>query len=670
VPAPAATAAGTPAPGEAAEGAPAGADQTTPQPQLVLPQLTGFVHAPYPPEALQAGLQAAVKLSIQLDETGTVREVTVIEPVGHGFDEAAVAAAREFRFIPAMLGDRPVGVTIRFTYRFTIDQQVVRKPAATEPPPTEAGSEPQEPPPTLTGRVLRRGDREPLAGVGVRVSATGLAAQTDAEGRFQLALPPGKWELEVFHPDCQPYKTSEQLEPGELLDVVYYVEARPRSRYRSLVQAARPKKTVTRTTLEDVELVQVPGTFGEPFRVVQTLPGVARTPFGLGFLLVRGAAPLDTGFFIDGHEVPLLYHFLSGPAVFQADLVQSIDFYPGNFPVEYGRKQAGIVTTRTKDEQPGERLHGQASIDLLDVEAMARLPLGADSQVVAAVRRSHFDALIPLITDETVRPRYWDYQAIGSTRLGAWRGKLTIFGSYDALDFADDPETEDDPGISRQATMGIQFHRLQGTLSRPLGDEGGRLELSTALAFDRILSAFNENEVVVNAYQVTLRADGSLPLDGDVLTLRGGTELNGIFFNAAMDVPGLRHWTDFPAPDGHGREAEKPRTRYDFHTQGYGPALYAALEWKLGPLLLIPGLRADLLQYETYTELVLDPRLVARLRLLDSLWLKGGVGVFHQLPDGQALDDKFGNPEQIKAPYALQYSFGGEYKPLEQLDLD
>ena len=562
-----------------------------------------------------------------------------------------------------------MAVVIRFTYRFTIDQQQQHKPAASGDPAAGAGQEGPRPP-TLVGRVLRRGNREALAGVGVRVQAASLTTQTDAEGRFALVLPEGSWEIEVVHPECTPFKTREERRAGEKLEVVYYVESKPKSQYHSVVQASRPKKTVTRTTLEDVELVKVPGTFGEPFRVVQTLPGVARTPYGLGFLIVRGAAPQDTGYFIDGQEVPLLYHFLAGPAVFQANLVESIDFYPGNFPASFGRKQAGIVTTRTKEEKVGERIHGLASIDLLDAEVLAQIPLGSDSSLSAAARRSHWDLLIPLVTDETVSPKYWDYQVIGTTKLGVWRGKLSVFGSSDTLEYEDEPETMDDPGTANQMSMGIMFHRLHAGLIRPLGEQGGRLELSAKLGFDRVLTAFNENLVEVNAYEATLRGEASLPIGQDVLTLNGGVELNGLFLDAEMDVPGLGHWTDFPAPSNQGRSAELPRTRYSFNTQGYGPALFAALEWKLGPLLLIPGLRMDLFYYEAWNDLTFDPRLIARLKLHDSFWLKGGVGVFHQLADGMTLDDTFGNPENIDCPYALQYSLGGEYKPADFFDVD
>jgi TonB family protein len=670
-PAPAPAAAPTPAPAAAPAPAPAAAPAPALPPTLVPPQLTRFVHADYPPAAQAAGQEAAVVLQLALDAQGAVQEVTVLAPAGDGFDEAAVAAARQLGFTPATVEGQPVPVTIRFTYRFVLETQPTPAPATTHTATTpEADAAPAATPPTLRGRVLRRGSREPWPGVGVQVAELELTAETDADGRFALALPPGRHTLRLLHPDLLPYSTTEEVGANEVLDATYYAEAKPTSHYRAVVTASRPAKTVTRTTLQSVELVKVPGTFGEPFRVVQALPGVGRTPFGLGFLIVRGSAPADTGFFIDGHEVPLLYHFLSGPAVFQAELVSSIDFYPGNFPVSFGRKQAGLVTARTKDAEPGEQVHGLVSLDLLDVEALVKVPLGEEQQVTAAFRRSHFDLFLPLFTN-AVSPRYWDYQLVGSSRLGgSWRGKLTLFGSSDTLDFNYEPETQDDPGSAMEAAMGIRFHRVHASLLRPVGD-GGKLELSLKGGVDTVELVADSSLAEVDLWEGTLRGELTLPLRRDRLTLHAGVELDGSWLDTEMDIAGsLENWTDWPHPWGSGEDPQEGRLGYSFDGQAFAPAAYASLELEFGRLTLIPGLRADVFHYEDWTRFVVDPRLIVRHQLLETLSLKGGIGLFHQLEIGQQTDSNFGSPDDVEAPYAVQYSVGIESKPLEYFDID
>jgi len=65
------------------------------------PELVQGAAPEYPPAAAAAGLEAAVKVRLTIDATGAVTDAVVVAPVGNGFDEAAVAAARQYRFRPA-----------------------------------------------------------------------------------------------------------------------------------------------------------------------------------------------------------------------------------------------------------------------------------------------------------------------------------------------------------------------------------------------------------------------------------------------------------------------------------------------------------------------------------------------------------------------------------------
>ena len=92
-----------------------------------MPELIEFVNAPYPAEAKEAGLEANVLLKLTIDKDGRVTEAEVLEPAGHGFDEAARDAALRFRFKPAMRDGQPIAVKIPYRYSFTLTE--VEKPA-------------------------------------------------------------------------------------------------------------------------------------------------------------------------------------------------------------------------------------------------------------------------------------------------------------------------------------------------------------------------------------------------------------------------------------------------------------------------------------------------------------------------------------------------------------
>jgi protein TonB len=75
----------------------------------------------YPADARAVGLEGTVKLSVGLNEKGVVVDVKVLERAGHGFDEAAVKAMRQFRYRPALASDgRPVPCRFAYTYKFSM----------------------------------------------------------------------------------------------------------------------------------------------------------------------------------------------------------------------------------------------------------------------------------------------------------------------------------------------------------------------------------------------------------------------------------------------------------------------------------------------------------------------------------------------------------------------
>lgn len=75
----------------------------------------------YPPEAQAMGVEGRVRLRVEIRADGTVGKVTVLEGLGYGLDEAAVAEVKKCRFEPAVMGGRPVPTRINYTYTFIIE---------------------------------------------------------------------------------------------------------------------------------------------------------------------------------------------------------------------------------------------------------------------------------------------------------------------------------------------------------------------------------------------------------------------------------------------------------------------------------------------------------------------------------------------------------------------
>ncbi len=74
----------------------------------------------YPEIAKKAGIEGTVLLHLFVDETGKVIKVLVAQSLEPSIDRAAVKAAKNTTFHPALQRDKPVGVWVAYPVRFRL----------------------------------------------------------------------------------------------------------------------------------------------------------------------------------------------------------------------------------------------------------------------------------------------------------------------------------------------------------------------------------------------------------------------------------------------------------------------------------------------------------------------------------------------------------------------
>ncbi|HEX9104204.1 MAG TPA: TonB family protein, partial [Polyangia bacterium] len=353
------------------------------------PRLIERVAAVYPPDAARAGLTGAVTLELLVDAEGRVAEATVLAPAGHGFDEAALAAVRQFRFAPGRADGKPVPVKVTYRYSFTLK---------TAPPPTPATVPPPEPV-RLRGKVIERGTRNPVeAAAVIALDETGETVgqtETAADGSFALHLArSGAVTVVVAAPDHKTLRLHETLGDKEALTVRYTLSRSSYALYETTVRAAPAREEVARVSLEGDEVRRIPGTRGDALAAVLNLPSVARSPFDLGQLVIRGAAPGESGAFLMGMGIPNAFHFGGLTSTFNSYLLERFDLIPSNFSVRYGRLTGGIVDIVPREGRR-DRIHGDLKMDLYDAHVIVEGPVGKGSFALSA-RRSYVDAFLGL----------------------------------------------------------------------------------------------------------------------------------------------------------------------------------------------------------------------------------------------------------------------------------
>jgi TonB family protein len=156
------------------------------EPELLPPVLKERATAVYPPDALRDRIEGSVGLELTVDDAGHVSDAHVTSPAGHGFDEAALAAARSFVFEPAHEGGKPIKSAVQFAYEFHL-------PPPPAPPVLVAPLPPPPPPPGGKGDTLQTGPKQSTLVIGQRnppASLEHVAASDNTVSRTELSLVP------------------------------------------------------------------------------------------------------------------------------------------------------------------------------------------------------------------------------------------------------------------------------------------------------------------------------------------------------------------------------------------------------------------------------------------------------------------------------------------------
>jgi TonB family protein len=621
------------------------------------PKLTKFVEAVYPEEAAAQNLTARVELELVVGVDGAAHDVKVVTPVGHGFDEAAVAAASQFQFEPAQKNGQAVPARIRYPYVFEIKLA----------PPPEPEPQPQAPPPParFEGQVLAAENKAPLAGAEVVVTGPDAAVQqakTDADGRFVFdGLSAGTYYVRVQAVGRTTREQPEELHAGEATTVVYsMVEPLDSEAFGAVARIQPPPREVTRRVIGKTELTRIPGTRGDALRTVELMPGVARPPLGTGLLIVRGSAPYDTQPMFEGLPIPILYHFGGLTSFINSRMLDSIEFYPGNFSVRYGRKRGAIVEVRAADI-PRDKVHGVAELNFIDASVLAEAPISKDAEFAVAARRSHIGGLLqaalPSNVSTIAAPVYYDYQTMATYR-PTDRDKLRLmaFGSSDRLELLFPPT---DAGSSISGfNLGTQFHRVHGSWRHRINDDidqdvdvaGGYVNLDFGLG-----SAAKFNSSGNDLYG---RSEWRARVSDQVRLIAG---LDMFFFPGKFTYTGPSVEQSEGNPSAGDPNTFSNRDRIATHDQFViaQPAVYLESDVTLGPWLLILGSRAD--YFSEVNGYSYDPRAAVHYTLTESTSLKAGAGVFSQAPQPQESSPKLGN-SHLKPTHTVHLDLGAEQK--------
>ncbi len=289
----------------------------------------------------------------------------------------------------------------------------------------------------ISGKVFDVKNNEPIPFANVVIQGTTIGAPTDLDGQYRIEnLTPDLYNLEVTYLGYQKKIVFEvQVSNSKPAQVDFALEQTAIESEEIVIKAkAFQKPQESPNSLRTIgvnEIQRNPGGNRDISRTLQSLPGVATTASFRNDILIRGGAPNENRFYLDGIEVPNINHFATqgssgGPVgLINVDFVREVDFYSGAFPANRGNTLSSVLDMKFREGRK-DRFGLTFTVGSSDVGLSLEGPMGEKSTFIASARRSYLQFIFSLI-ELPILPIYNDFQYKQKIKFDL-KNELTIIG--------------------------------------------------------------------------------------------------------------------------------------------------------------------------------------------------------------------------------------------------
>jgi hypothetical protein len=219
---------------------------------------------------------------------------------------------------------------------------------------------------------------------GQSLEGRSIITTTDSAGRFFFkSIPAGSARLKVAATGYEPYFSIIEVSDSEEISITIRINKIALDDYEITVYGKAQEKEIVQRSLQSREAKRVPGFSGDAVKAVQALPGVARPVFGSTEIVLRGADWDDNKYYIDGVEVPYLWHDLGNNSVINSNIIDNVELFPSSFGAKYVDALGGVINVNTRKSQ--ERTHVIADISTGHASLVLDLPINRRLSFVGSV---------------------------------------------------------------------------------------------------------------------------------------------------------------------------------------------------------------------------------------------------------------------------------------------
>jgi hypothetical protein len=266
-------------------------------------------------------------------------------------------------------------------------------------------------PTTVSGTVLDARTGQPLRDVVVSFADPAVFATSDANGRFEVMVVPGTYEVTLALVGYALYRQAVTITPGDNPQLIIHLsEGAGQFEERITVtgnSADRSGVAPAGVSVYGRDLQALRGvTLDDPLRAIHALPSVAATDDFYSEFAVRGSSFRHVGLIVDGVPSRYMMHAVYGVpdggsiTMINSDAVGSLSLLPGSYPQQWGRHVGAQMSVDLR-EGDREKFRGRAGLSGTSATMLAEGPLasGRGSWLMSA-RRSYLDLVLRRIDPE------------------------------------------------------------------------------------------------------------------------------------------------------------------------------------------------------------------------------------------------------------------------------
>ena len=274
----------------------------------------------------------------------------------------------------------------------------------------------------LNGFVKKAKNQVPLQGVTIKISGTDKQAMTDSNGFYRIrGIETKSYTIEATSIGFKSQQKFDiEVTSGNTLEVNFDMEEEPVELGNIIVKANFPKPVGSVNSVQSLnanEIIRYPGANFDMAKVVQSLPGVSGSVGFRNDIIIRGGAPNENVYYLDGVEIPSINHFATqgaagGPVgMLNVSFLDKVTLHTSAFPAKYDNPLSGVLQFKQRNGNP-EKIQGNFRLSASEAALTTEGPLGkknGNTTFLASVRRSYLQFLFKLI-ELPFLPDYWDYQ--------------------------------------------------------------------------------------------------------------------------------------------------------------------------------------------------------------------------------------------------------------------